>query len=60
MTIRVAKEPSEEDQRDKLTPEEQEDADVGTAVAKAGIIALIVGIFLRIMMIFRGRKPKSK
>jgi len=57
---RVAKEPSEGDKRDELTPEEQEEADVGAAVAKAGIIALIVGIFLRIMMIFRGRKSKSK
>jgi len=34
-----------ENEADNRTPEEKEEADMGAAVAKVGIIALIVGLF---------------
>jgi len=44
---------------DNLTPEEKEEADMGAAVAKVGIFALIIGLFFNIMRMLRGNR-KSK
>jgi len=42
-------------------PEEDEEAKVGAAVAKFGIFAMIVGLFLSVLRMIRGRvKPSPK
>lgn len=46
--------------KDKRTPEEEEEAAMGAAVAKVGIFAMIIGLFLHILRMIKGRpKPKS-
>lgn len=50
--------PVQED-KDKRNHEEEEEAAMGTAVAKVGVFAMIIGIFLHILKMLRGR-PKSK
>jgi len=48
-----------ENEGDNRTPEEKEEADMGAAVAKVGIFALIIGLFFNLMRMFRGNR-KSK
>lgn len=50
--------PAQED-KNKRTREEEEEAAMGAAVAKVGVFAMIIGIFLHILRMIRGR-PKSK
>jgi len=51
--------PGSEENKDNLTPEEKEEADMGAAVAKVGIFALIIGLFFNILRMLRGNR-KSK
>ncbi len=43
------------------TPEEEDEAQMGAAVAKVGIFALVIGLFMHVFRMIRGgRKSASK
>lgn len=50
----------EDENEDKRTPEEKEEAEIGAAVAKVGIFALILGLFFNILRMLRGNRNKPK
>jgi uncharacterized membrane protein len=49
-------EPRKEERKAERTPEEDNEAEVGAAVAKVGIFAMIIGIFFHILRMIKGRK----